>query len=96
MTMNSQNAPDVGGALHNAAYYGNSATVLLLLEENAPVDHLDDSRQIPLHKAASQGHDSASQILLEFGAALDARDKLGNTPLDEALKATMRKLYDFL
>ncbi|XP_066354012.1 uncharacterized protein [Miscanthus floridulus] len=62
-------APDAKGCtpLHNAAQYGHSDAIRLLLSKGVPVDPFYH-HGTPLHLAAGNGHDQALKILLEHGA----------------------------
>lgn len=56
----------------------------LLLENEADVDHCDNSGRSPLWAAASMGHAPVVALLLFWGCAIDTMDSEGRTVLSVA------------
>jgi ankyrin repeat protein len=73
--------PDLG-ALADAAEYGSTAAVRLMLEVGFPVGALRDDGATALHAAAYAGRTTMIELLLARGADVNASDgRWGSTPL---------------
>jgi len=78
-------------ALHEAAFFQQSAAVMLLLSRKADTRALNLSGQTALHIAALQGIDASGEptcckMLVAFEADIQAKDTRGKTPLDLAME----------
>ena len=63
--------------LHFAAFLGDiEATNILLIEENAQVNVVDNGKRSPLHLAAEKGHVDVAKVLIQSGADVNAVHKL--------------------
>jgi len=83
----SMEEPIDGEPLCTAAFEGDVATVLKLLEAGLPVDFRDSAnRRTPLMKAAMQGRAEAVKLLLERGATPILQDSAGKSALDWAIE----------
>ena len=60
--------------------------MVLLLENDAPVDAEDKKRTTPLQHAAANGNTDCISILLDEGAKIDHTDEDGKTCLDLAVE----------
>jgi hypothetical protein len=74
-----------GRALHQAACYGSTACVRLLLRAGADVNTRANSGATPLHIASEYGRVDAAKVLLRAGANLEARNQKADTPLRIAI-----------
>jgi ankyrin repeat protein len=61
-----------GANIHDAAEYGRTAVVQLLLEAGAAVDAVDEEDNTALHLAAWNGHTPVVQLLLDAQASVNA------------------------
>lgn len=78
-----------GSPLQNAAYFGSSAMVKLLLAWKADPNSRSYFWKTPLHFAAENGHDEIVEILIEAGADVDVFEwgflgRYRETPLHKA------------
>ena len=64
-----------------AARYGNTELLLLMLKQGASVDELDDADSTALYWAARFGKHDAVAVLLEHGAHVNHENRYGWTPL---------------
>ncbi|KAJ4859583.1 ankyrin repeats (many copies) domain-containing protein [Trichoderma breve] len=84
--------------LHLATWFGLTADVDLLLNNNTHIEATNDSGETALHVAATHGHEDIVQLLLENNADIEAIDRFGNTPLYYAAtpghKAVVQLLLD--
>ncbi|KAL6812087.1 ankyrin repeat-containing domain protein [Trichoderma sp. SZMC 28015] len=84
--------------LHLATWFGLTADVDLLLNNNTHIEATNDSGETALHVAATRGHEDIVQLLLENNADIEAIDRFGNTPLYYAAtpghKAVVQLLLD--
>ena len=84
--INAQDGADHGNTLlHLAARHGREAIAVLLLENGATVDMLDQEGHTPLHLAAFEGFEAIVRLLLTNGAKLNTTSRHGRTPLDMAM-----------
>lgn len=65
-------------SLLDAAQYGHTAIVDLLLERGADVDARDDDDLTPLHRAAAWDHLEVAKVLLQCGAFVDSHGEHGS------------------
>ena len=77
--------PEGRTPLHLAAFFGYSATVHKLLEQQADFNARDNSQRTPGHWSAYKGHMEVIKMLMEFGADINARDTEGRTMLRMAV-----------
>ena len=73
--------------LINAAWYGHTDVVKVLIDGGAEPDKADRYGETPLHKAAengSLGRTDVVQFLINSGANLDKANNNGKTPLHRA------------
>ena len=75
-------------ALHTAAFGGDDASLVQLLEAGMPPDAPSADGAAALHLAAARGHEATARALLLRGASVDPRQAGGETPL--ALAAIRR------
>lgn len=68
----------------------------LLLENEADVDHCDNSGRSPLWAAASMGHAPVVALLLFWGCAIDSMDSEGRTVLSVAAAQGRELIFCFL
>ena len=68
-------------ALDQAAGYGNTEMVQMLLDLGADVNTRNRSQMTPLHTAAIMRHHDVAQLLLAKGADVNAQSSIGQTPL---------------
>jgi len=78
-------------ALHEAAFFQQSAAVMLLLSRNADTRALNVTGQTALHIAALQGLDASGEptcckMLVAYQADIQAKDSRGKTPLNLAME----------
>ena len=59
--------------LHRAAYVGHTQATILLLENGADVNAVDEWKQTALHLAANKGHVDVTNVLIQNGADREAR-----------------------
>lgn len=80
-------SPDGFTALHYAAYFGDGATVAVLLEAGANPSAVADNpmRVQPLHSAAASRNLEGARLLLAAGADPNAEQQDGFLPLDAAV-----------
>lgn len=83
-------------ALHGAAMTGGWDEALMLLENKAEVNALDNDGVTALHLASFRGHLRMVQLLIEKGARLDIRDKKGRTAFWYANDGERLKIMDYL
>ncbi|KAH8194682.1 hypothetical protein TruAng_011151 [Truncatella angustata] len=77
-----ENPPSQVTALHLAAYFGLSATLVIMILENIRVDVEDSHCRTPLSYGSENGQEDTVQVLLENSAQADSLDtKYGWTPL---------------
>lgn len=74
------------GPLHKAAYLGDSAMVLLLLERGIRVNTQDKLGRTALDAAIDGWHEALVMILLEKGADINLPNQCGHTAFHGALK----------
>ena len=67
--------------LHWAASGGQKELVQWLIEHNADVDAVDDTRWTPLIIACSAGHEAVVKLLLSAGASVNLCTDQGRSPL---------------
>jgi len=75
-------------ALHEAAFFKQTAAVSLLLSMRAEVNSKNMKQQTALHIAASQGGFGACRVLVKYGADVTLEDKHKYTALDQAMEST--------
>ncbi|CEP17999.1 hypothetical protein [Parasitella parasitica] len=70
-------------ALHYAAFFGHAETCRVLIQNNCPVDVLENlDKQTPLHFATKNGYLDCVRVLIEEGHANPEKgDKFGRNPL---------------
>lgn len=73
--------------LHEAAFYGQTAMIGILVAHGATIDASDKDGATPLHVAASQGAPDVIETLIKSGARVDVTDHKGATPLIFAVQA---------
>lgn len=73
--------------LDNAAYWGQSAIVKLLLTDKADVTAKNMYGDTPLFGPAMNGYLGATELLLKNGAEVNIRDRNGDTPLLRAAES---------
>ncbi|CAE7267202.1 ankrd52 [Symbiodinium natans] len=74
-------------ALHEAAFFKQSAAVMKLLMMRADVNSLNMKGQTPLHIAASQGGAMECRLLVKYQADVEIKDKAHSTALDSAMES---------
>lgn len=74
-------------ALHEAAFFKQTAAMLKLLTMRADVNSRNMKGQTPLHIAASQGGYIECRLLVKHRADVDVRDKAHFTALDSAMES---------
>lgn len=79
--------------LHQAAEWGCTKVVELLLDHGAQIDAPDNALRTPLHRAAEKAKTRVVQILLRKGADPNAVDAFGFTPLVSAARRFDAKGY---
>jgi ankyrin repeat protein len=96
-TINSR-SKDGFTALHFAGFFGQPASVSLLIENGAVVDAIaaNSMKVMPLHSAASARNLEAVRLLLEHGAPPNARQEAGWVPLHAAAQNGDRPMVDLL
>lgn len=72
--------------LDYAAYNGHKKVMVVLLENDAPVDACGKNRATPLHHAAQNGHTDCIDILLDYGASIELKNIYNKTCLDLAVE----------
>ena len=72
-------------ALTQAAYFGSSSCVNMLLQAGANVNATDNEGHTALFISSTQAHVSCTAILLQAGARVNIRDKSGTTALFAAV-----------
>jgi ankyrin repeat protein len=76
--------------LADAAMFGRTDAVRVMLDAGFPLDARGDHHATPLHWAAWQGHQDTVLLLIERGAPLDVRDaSYQGTPLGWALHGSV-------
>ena len=70
--------------LHDAAAFGRTRIVELLLDKGADVNVRNEGGETPLHYAARHGHTKVVEILLEHGANVSEKGTGCGTPLQWA------------
>ena len=70
--------------LHEAAYYGQSETVKLLLADKADVRIKNMYGETPLFGSAMNGHLNVTELLLKSGAEANIKNEEGETPFYRA------------
>ncbi len=68
-------------ALHHAAVAGNTQMLLMLLENGAVVDLVDNRGYRPIHFSAAHGRTEAVHLLLRWGSLPNAPAADGCSPL---------------
>lgn len=76
----------LNNAILNAALYGHTEIVKLLLDAGADKDGLSVSGRTPLHLAARDGYTDIVKLLLKAKANVYVNDKEGKTPLYYAVE----------
>jgi len=84
------------GALHNAASFGRTETVLFLLQRGINVNSRDRHAWTPLMAAAWQGQRETTQALLDAGADPALEETTGKTALDWARQSHCRDAVPIL
>ncbi|MEM9738139.1 MAG: ankyrin repeat domain-containing protein [Bacteroidota bacterium] len=74
--------------LHRAAYWGQLAVALLLIDCRANVNAQMNDDTTPLHQAAYRGHLDLVTLLIHYGAILNAQTVSRETALHHALEAS--------
>ncbi len=82
--------------LHLAAFFGYSATVRHMLQQEANVDARDNCERTPGHWSAYKGHFEVIKMLVEHGADLNARDSGGRTLLRMAVIGQQTVVEEYL
>lgn len=70
---------EIDAELLECARYGEDDDLLLLLQHNANVDHLDMLGNTSLHRAAANNHEKCVRILAQYKAKY-LKNNEGNTP----------------
>ena len=83
-------------ALHYAVSRTNSRGAVILLEQGANVNALNNQKLSPLHMAAKNGDLHILEVLLSYKADLSLRDEDGSSPLHIAAKEGQVKHAEFL
>jgi uncharacterized protein len=85
-------------ALHFACYFGQPASVRLLLEKGAKVDAVagNPTQVMPLHSAASARNLEAARLLLEHAAPVNVRQQNGWVPIHAAAQNGDRDMVELL
>jgi ankyrin repeat protein len=84
-------------ALNEASFWGNIATVRILLAAKADVNAEKDNGYTPLLSAASRGHIQIVKLLIEAGANLNQQTRVGGlTALHLASSAGYRDIVNLL
>ena len=83
-------------ALNEAAKFGHTRIVALLIDRNVKIDHEDKFGSTPLQWAASHGHVDVVRLLVEAGADVEATDGQGFTPLIKAARGGHRPIVETL
>jgi ankyrin repeat protein len=73
--------------LHFASYHGSLATVRMLLEKRADVNHENEEGCTALHFAVNGGNTRIAETLIQAGASVNALDARGISPLQRSLLA---------
>ncbi len=91
------NMPNEAGysALILAAYYNQTSTIKLLLEQGADIHFLMNEANA-LHGACFKGYTKAAAALIEAGCKVNVRDANGTTPLLYAVMGEHKKLVTLL
>ena len=85
-----------GAALHEAAFQGHDAIIVLFLFHDAKIDSRATIEQNALHFAAAGGHLSTTELLIQRGAHLETEDKHGNQALICAAACGHAAIVEFL
>ena len=83
-------------ALHYAVSRTNSRGAVILLEQGADVNAINNQKLSPLHMAAKNGDLHILEVLLSYNADLSLRDEDGSSPLHIAAKEGQVKNSEFL
>lgn len=91
-------SPDGWTPLHLAAFFGQPATAIALLDRGAAVDARSTNRMVntPLHAAAAGGQEALVELLLTHGADVNARQQGGWTALHAAAQSGNRQMAEIL
>lgn len=73
--------------LDEAAYYGDTAIVKLLLANKADIEAKEMHGETPLFGSAMNGYVGATELLLNSGAEVNVKDDNGDTPLLRAAES---------
>jgi len=68
----------------DAAYYGDSTRLKLLVERGGNINQFDKYGFLPLHKAVIGGHINVIQLLINNRVNINDRDNYGDTALHYA------------
>ena len=82
--------------LWQAAKYGHTDVVILLLKRGAEINKGLINGQTPLHIAADWGHIDVVQLLLDNGAEVDIKNKYQNTPIYHAAQHGQAEIVQLL
>jgi len=72
--------------LHSAAFFGDTGTAKLLIDNGADVNAKEKYGDTPLHVAAFWGKIDVAKLLIDNGADVNAKNEWGDTPLHVAVK----------
>jgi ankyrin repeat protein len=82
--------------LHEAARRRHLAVAILLLDEGAKVDAMDNLEKTPLWLAAWEGQTAVAELLIARGADINIADSSGRTPLHGATAMRQPNMVELL
>ncbi|CAJ1371355.1 unnamed protein product [Effrenium voratum] len=81
------NQKDNYTALHEAAFFKQTAVVKLLLESHAKVNEVNLKQQTPLHIASAVGGYNLCRLMVKYDADVEMQDSGKRTALDAAMES---------
>ena len=83
-TLVNVNKKDIYGRtlIHQAAFYGQTHIVKLLLDHGANIHEKNNDGETPIHRAAGEGHTDTVKCLISAGAEPYIADNNGQTARD--------------